>query len=55
MQRKENHAKKCGSSQLTVGSEACVFQDRLLRLLDDERLETGIIYQGAATRWVSIL
>lgn len=40
---------------LTVGSEACILQDGLLRLLDDKRLEASIIYQGATTRWVSIL
>lgn len=43
------------SSVLTVGSVAGGLQDRLLRLLDADRLEASIVDQGATARWVAVL
>lgn len=40
---------------LTVGTETGVLEDGLLRLLDAQRLETSVVHQGAAARWISIL
>lgn len=42
-------------ARLTIRSLSSFLEYALLRLLDDQRLKAGIVYEGSSSRWIPVL